>query len=232
MTVNQREFLKLQKKISRWIEEGEKKNLYIEFDVPDMPDYIKKEYLQDLKGMIPKKMYQFFEKYGFDVDTGEQYVRPEEEAQKARERARKGAETKRKNKIRDYHGGDLPFEDWYEKAYAYIQELIVEFSLAETNEVLVDCVIEILNDFIEHYAGDEECETFCNNYETNKGAIISLLHSVIDSYYAEDARESTYAFLDMVFDGTNYQYDTYKLEWAFEQMPHAYGGYRNAKYYG
>lgn len=238
MTVNQREFLKLQEKISRWISAGEKKGIFFEFDVPDMPSRITKAYLQELNEMIPKKRWQFFEKYGVNIETETPYIRPQAEIEKAKETARKGAETRRRNKGEetadngDYYDTGEWYEDWYEKAYAYIQELIVEFSSAETNKTLVECVIEILNDFIDHYAGEEECEIFCNNYERNKGAIISLLHSVIDSYYAEDARESTYAFLDMVFDGTGYQYDTYKLEWAFEQMPHAYGGYRNAKHYG
>lgn len=241
MTVNQREFLKLQEKISRWISAGEKKGIFFEFDVPDMPSRITKEYLKELNEMIPKKRWQFFEKYGVNIETETPYVRPQAEIEKAKETSRKGAETRRRNKGEERDGGYSDtewYEDWYEKAYAYIQNLIAELMQmpvgkdGQDNGDVGAEDAEILSDFIEHYAGEEECEIFCNNYEKNKGTIVQLFQALVDSYYAEEVRENNTNYLNFVLDGTGYQYDDYKLEWIYATKPSIYGGYRNAKHYG
>lgn len=243
MTVNQREFLKLQEKISRWISAGERKGIFFEFDVPDMPSRITKAYLQELNEMIPKKRWQFFEKYGVNIETETPYIRPQAEIEKAKETARKGAETRRRNKGEETTDGGYSddgtwYEDYYEKAYTYIQNLIAELSQMPVGARGVDnsdvgaADAEILNDFIEHYAGEEECEIFCNNYENNKGIMVQLFQAIVESYYEEEIRENNTAYLDFVFDGTGYQYDDYKLEWLYASRPSIYGGYRNAKHYG
>lgn len=244
MTVNQREFLKLQEKISRWISAGEKKGIFFEFDVPDMPSRITKEYLQELNEMIPKKRWQFFEKYGVNIETETPYVRPQAEIEKAKETARKGAETRRRNKGEeiadnsDYSDTGEWYEDWYEKAYAYAQNLIAELmqmpvgSTGVDNRDVGEEDAEILDDFINHYADPEECEIFCKNYENNKGVLVQLFQAIVESYYEEEIRENNTAYLNLVFEGTDFKYDDYKLEWLYAQRPSAYGGYRNAKYYG
>lgn len=244
MTPNQREFLKIQEKIERWITAGEKKGIFFEFDVPEMPSRISKEYLQELKEMIPKKRWQFYEKYGLDVETEEPYKRPDEEIQKAKEKARKSAATRRRNKERDtgYSEPDSNvndgaiFEDWTDRASAYMENLKDELVRPQRNDELVGAILGILDGFFQVWAGDDDVmQTFCENYETGKETMLQLCGNITDAYYEEDARYYTTSFLDLCFAGIDYEYDDSILEWALSHFPSMYGGYRNAKgnsYYG
>lgn len=101
MTKNQSAFEKLKQKVERWTKSAEKQGIKIDYNLPEKPARITKKFLNEIKKEIPKQRWKFYEKYGTQEATGQQYKRPEKEVEKSKEIARKGWETRRR-KQSDY----------------------------------------------------------------------------------------------------------------------------------
>lgn len=205
MTPNQRAYnkimRKIQPKIERWIGFGLEHGL--EFDTGEMqalfekPKRITKQFLKDLKH-IPKKRYEFYEKYATQEDTKTPYKRPIEEIQEYERRAEKARQTREKKRIiqeavppdedftPDYAENLTPdnkedftprvYEDYdetipFQKAYYYGQNLIQEFANADDVHAGVSDVLRDLILTFVNNAEDESAERFCDNYEKNKEEI-------------------------------------------------------------
>lgn len=192
---------KIQPKIERWIGFGLEHGL--EFDTGEMqalfekPKRITKQFLKDLKH-IPKKRYEFYEKYATQEDTKTPYKRPIEEIQEYERRAEKARQTREKKRIiqeavppdedftPDYAENLTPdnkedftprvYEDYdetipFQKAYYYGQNLIQEFANADDVHAGVSDVLRDLILTFVNNAEDESAERFCDNYEKNKEEI-------------------------------------------------------------
>ena len=192
---------KIQPKIERWIGYGLEHGL--EFDTGEMqalfekPKRITKQFLKDLKH-IPKKRYEFYEKYATYEGTSTPYERPIEEAQEYERRVEKARQTREKKRILqeavppdedftpDYAENLTPdnkedftprvYEDYdetdpFQQAYFYGENLIQEFANADDVHAGVSDVLRDLILTFVNNAEDESAERFCDNYEKNKEEI-------------------------------------------------------------
>ena len=223
MTPNQRAYnkimRKIQPKIEGWIGYGLEHGL--EFDTGEMqalfekPKRITKQFLKDLNH-IPKKRYEFYEKYATYEGTSTPYERPKEEIREYRRRAEKARLTRERNrifedfvpKVYDDYDEAIPFQ----KAFYYGQNLIQEFANADdvhagVSDVLRDLILAFVNN-----AEDESAERFCDNYEKNKEeieeAILEALNYETDGNnrgeHIASQKSSLFRALDLLFDGTGY----------------------------
>lgn len=239
MTPNQRAYnkimRKIQPKIERWIGYGLEHGL--EFDTGEMqaifekPKRITKQFLKDLK-QIPKKRYEFYEKYATQEGTNTPYERPKEEIQEYKRRAEKAHQTRERNRILQ-ETTPLPDEDFvpdttedltprvyddydetdpFQQAYFYGENLIQEFANADdvhagVSDVLRDLILTFVNN-----AEDESAERFCDNYDRNKEeieeAILEALNYETDGNnrgeHIASQKSSLFRALDLLFDGTGY----------------------------
>lgn len=221
MTPNQKAFQAIKEKAERWISKGEKQGISFGDTVQEFieqPDRITKQMLKKLEKEMNKPRWQFFEKYGTDIETGEPYKRPTKEKPKT--------PTKDEEYDEEYidftpEEPELPtadgeFDDIFEKASFYIDNLMNELSSSPSNQTILDAIREELNNFLTS-AEEEDCEKFCQNYEENKPIIQSLFVPII--YESDDYNivwNATSDLFDYLFDGTYYKPNKEKVEKAIE----------------
>ena len=221
MTPNQKAFQAIKEKAERWIEKGEKLGISFDDTVQEFieqPDRITKQMLKKLEKEINKPRWQFFEKYGTDIETGDPYKRPTKEKPKM--------PTKDEEYDEEYidftpEEPELPtadenFDDIFEKASFYIDNLMSELSISPCNQTILDAINEELSKFLIS-AEEEDCEKFCQNYEENKPIIQSLFIPIIyESVDYEIVWNASSDLFDYLFEGTYFTPDKKKVEKAIE----------------
>lgn len=215
LTSNQREFFELQERVFRWQEYAEKKDLNVDYFFPEKPERITKEYLKELKAEIPKKRWQFLEEYA-TTQSGEKYFRPVAEKLKARRTALKSAHTKYLNKIhQDLPEKDTDYSSIYndvdeqQKAFNYVQTIIKEMDTGINTELMQEFQ-NILQDFVNNFADEQQALIFNQNYERNKALIDSDFTALAyDSGDGDDSEMNrlTDEVLDLLFAGTDFNPD-------------------------
>lgn len=217
MTPNQKAFQAIKEKAERWISKGEKLGIYFGEDVQkfiEQPDRITKSFLKELEKEMKKPMWQFHEKYGFDSETDEPYERPTKEEPKAPEE--NDAYIDLEPEEPELPTADEEFDDIFEKASFYIDNLMSELSISPCNQTILDAINEELSKFLIS-AEEEDCEKFCQNYEENKPLIQACFVPII--WESEDYdlvwNASTKLF-DYLFEGTYFTPDKEKVEKAIE----------------
>lgn len=246
---------KVQPKIERWIGYGLKHGL--EFDTGEMqalfekPKRITKQFLKDLKH-IPKKRYEFYEKYATYEGVDTPYERPEEEIKEYQRRAEKAKQTREENQAKKVldrildeiareepvGGGSLEPQNPFQKAYYYGINLIQEFANADdvhagVSDVLRDLILTFVNN-----AEDESAERFCDNYEKNKEEIEEAILEALNYETNDNGRgehiasqkNSLFRALDLIFDGTGYYWQGEfgeRLENAYADIHNMFTEYYN-----
>lgn len=217
MTPNQKAFHAIKEKAERWISKGEKLGIYFGEDVQkfiEQPDRITKPFLKELEKELKKPMWQFHEKYGFDSETDEPYERPTKEEPKTTEENDEYIDLEPEEHELPIDNGE--FEDIFEKASFYIDNLIKELSASPSNQTILDAITEELNNFLTS-ADEEDCEKFCQNYEENRSIIQSLFIPIV--YESDDYNivwNATTDLFDYLFDGTYFKPDKEKVQTAIE----------------
>lgn len=217
MTPNQKAFQAIKEKAERWIEKGEKLGISFDDTVQEFieqPDRITKQMLKKLEKEMNKPRWQFFEKYGTDIETGEPYKRPSKEEPKVPVEDDENVDF-----TTEEHGQPIAkgeFDDIFEKASFYIDNVMSELSVSPSNQTILDAINEELSKFLIS-AEEEDCEKFCQNYEENKPLIEACFVPII--WESEDYdlvwNASTKLF-DYLFEGTYFTPDKEKVEKAIE----------------
>lgn len=217
MTPNQKAFQAIKEKAERWIAKGEKLGISFDDTVQEFieqPDRITKQMLKNLEKEMNKPRWQFFEKYGTDIETGEPYKRPTKEKPKTPVEDEEYIDLTPEEP--ELPTADGEFDDIFEKASFYIDNLMNELSSSPSNQTILDAIREELNNFLTS-AEEEDCEKFCQNYEENKPIIQSLFVPII--YESDDYNivwNATSDLFDYLFDGTYYKPHKEKVEKAIE----------------
>ena len=217
MTPNQKAFQAIKEKAERWISKGEKLGISFDDTVQEFieqPDRITKQMLKRLKKEMNKPRWQFFEKYGTDIETGEPYKRPTKEEPKTTEENDEYIDLEPEET--ELPTADGEFDDIFEKASFYIDNVMGELSVSPSNQTILDAINEELSKFLIS-AEEEDCEKFCQNYEENKPLIQACFVPII--WESEDYdlvwNASTKLF-DYLFEGTYFTPDKEKVEKAIE----------------
>ena len=217
MTPNQKAFQAIKEKAERWISKGEKLGISFDDTVQEFierPDRITKQMLKKLKKEMNKPRWQFFEKYGTDIETGEPYKKPTKEEPKAPKDDYTDFSEENTENTNDNIG--VEFDDIFEKASFYIDNIIAELSNQPTNADVVYAIAVELKAFLIS-AEEEDCEIFCKNYEENKALIEACFIPIM--FESKDYNlvwNACVELFDYLFTGTYYKPDLEKVQSAID----------------
>lgn len=117
--------------------------------------------------------------------------------------------------------------DIWQKAYNYVENLVGELrDCDDANQDLCDVLIDVLHTFINSYAGEEEAEIFCLNYDTQKAAIESAILVVRYGSSTNDTNElyiNAEQALEWLFNGIDFDYHEWDDQILFYSAPRGYG---------
>ena len=116
--------------------------------------------------------------------------------------------------------------DIWQKAFNYVENLVGELrDCDEATQELCDVLIDVLYTFINSYAGEEEAEIFCTNYDTQKASIESGILAV---RYGSPRKNSNELFinaeqvLEWLFNGIDFDYHEWDDQISFHSSPQGY----------
>ena len=217
MTSNQRAYnkimRKIQPKIGRWIGYGLEHGL--EFDTGEIqalfekPKRITKQFLKDLKH-IPKKRYEFYEKYATQEGTKTPYERPKEEIREYRRRAEKARLTREKKRILQEAKNDY----WREVRERELEEETTPLSDEDFTPDKEDFTPRVYGDYDEtvpfqraYFYGENLIQEFANADDVHAG-VSEILRDLILTFVNNAEDESAERFCD------NYERNKEEIEEA------------------